>query len=50
MHKTWDMLVMAPIRYTWVDPLGYHPDPYPKRRTTAQLPTAADTGSDIAGE
>jgi hypothetical protein len=27
MHKPYEMLVLAPVRYTWVDPLGYHPDP-----------------------
>jgi hypothetical protein len=26
MNETFDMLVMGPVRYTWVDPLGEHPD------------------------
>jgi hypothetical protein len=49
MDKTWDMLVMAPVRYTWVDPLGYHPEP-PKRRMVTTTPTVAETGRDITGE
>lgn len=27
IDKTFDYLVMGPVRYTWVDPLGEHPDP-----------------------
>jgi hypothetical protein len=26
IEKPFDMLVMGPARYTWVDPLGDHPD------------------------
>ena len=26
IQKPFDMLVMGPARYTWVDPLGEHPD------------------------
>jgi len=28
MHKTFKSWVINPARYTWVDPLGYHPDRY----------------------
>lgn len=27
LDTTFDYLVMGPARYTWVDPLGDHPDP-----------------------
>lgn len=27
IDKTFDYFVMGPVRYTWVDPLGEHPDP-----------------------
>lgn len=27
LDTTFDYLVMGPARYTWVDPLGEHPDP-----------------------
>ncbi len=27
LDTTFDYLVMGPVRYTWVDPLGEHPDP-----------------------
>lgn len=27
LDTTFDYLVMGPVRYTWVDPLGDHPDP-----------------------
>ena len=26
MHKTFKTLVINPARFTWVDPLGHHPD------------------------
>ncbi|MCL4684553.1 hypothetical protein KJ059_07335 [Myxococcota bacterium] len=27
IDKPFRILVLGPVRYTWVDPLGYHPDP-----------------------
>lgn len=27
IDKTFDYFVMGPVRYTWVDPLGEHPQP-----------------------
>jgi hypothetical protein len=35
MRKPFDMLVMGPVRYTWVDPLGEHPEPDQATRITA---------------
>ncbi len=26
MHKTFTTMVINPARFTWADPLGYHPD------------------------
>ena len=26
IDKVWDEMVVPPARYTWIDPLGYHPE------------------------
>ena len=33
MHKTFKTLVINPARFTWVDPLGHHPDRVEAART-----------------
>ena len=48
IDKPFRYLVVAPARYTWVDPLGYHPDPNqdrsPGRRTSAVQPAGPPSG------
>jgi len=47
IDKPFDALVMGPVRYTWIDPLGYHPAPgerraAPHRTRVARRPMAGD--------
>lgn len=58
IDKPFRILVLGPVRYTWVDPLGYHPPPgthpmvagadradrYVARRTRAVPPTGTPSG------
>lgn len=48
IDKPFRYLVVAPARYTWVDPLGYHPDPgqdlYVARRARPVQPAGPPSG------
>lgn len=58
IDKPFRILVLGPVRYTWVDPLGYHPAPgthpmvagadrgdrYVARRTRALPPSGTPSG------
>lgn len=43
IDKPFRILVLDPVRYTWVDPLRYHPDPGTHPMITGQ-PAPAPSG------
>jgi hypothetical protein len=56
IEKPFRYLVIAPARYTWVDPLGYHPDPadfslsHSRNSYVARQPRALPPGSTPSGD
>lgn len=48
LDQTFDYFVMGPVRYTWVDPLGEHPQPEDRTALRSRERYASESSAEYA--